>query len=372
VKKNIILFLFSLLIAIIAGEIILRLAIPANELNYVIQPNINFVYIIDEDQVPGIYNDSRFISNSIGSRNQSLPNTKHVFYAIGGSTTECLLLDQKETWPQLVEDYLNDDTNSNYWIGNLGKSGSHTQHHVVQLENLLANSKEKIELIFFMVGINDMGMFLIDSSDYLNPNTIKIKSQAFALKKAESAWAYPRLIEKIKTRANQKKIGPVIYHNDFNAFYPVLRKRRAQAKEFRNKTPNLNAGLDQFRDHILKLIQISQSNEVIPVFITQAAMYNDSLDQFQKSLLWMGGAGQFMHQDIDTYYSPSSLDKILKEFNKVILETTMKSAVACIDISNIESDTTSFYDDCHFNESGAQKVAKIIHQALIDQKLVRN
>ena len=44
---------------------------------------------------------------------------------LGGSSTECLVLDQTEAWPQLLQDRLNETNKYQVWVGNAGQSGTH-------------------------------------------------------------------------------------------------------------------------------------------------------------------------------------------------------------------------------------------------------
>jgi hypothetical protein len=48
-------------------------------------------------------------------------------------------------------------------------------------------------------------------------------------------------------------------------------------------------------------------------------------------------------------------------YNQRLLEVCRSRDIDCIDLASfVARDTTTFYDDCHFNEAGAEKVADII------------
>lgn len=50
----------------------------------------------------------------------------------------------------------------------------------------------------------------------------------------------------------------------------------------------------------------------------------------------------------------------MKRYNDAVLEVCKAEGLECIDLSHLEEDTTVFYDDVHFNEAGARKVARIL------------
>lgn len=56
----------------------------------------------------------------------------------------------------------------------------------------------------------------------------------------------------------------------------------------------------------------------------------------------------------------------MERYNLILDQTSKEYNVPMIKISNqLEKDTTTFYDDCHFNESGARKVSEILAKYLI-------
>jgi hypothetical protein len=51
----------------------------------------------------------------------------------------------------------------------------------------------------------------------------------------------------------------------------------------------------------------------------------------------------------------------MDKYNTLLREICAANDVECIDMeSKLEKNTTTFYDDCHLNENGASKVARII------------
>jgi hypothetical protein len=61
------------------------------------------------------------------------------------------------------------------------------------------------------------------------------------------------------------------------------------------------------------------------------------------------------------FYSVEALAEGMAAYNGRLLEICRQRQVECIDLATLlPKDTTVFYDDAHFNESGAKQVARIV------------
>jgi hypothetical protein len=92
------------------------------------------------------------------------------------------------------------------------------------------------------------------------------------------------------------------------------------------------------------------------ILMTQPTMWYSGLSQEEKDLLWSGRGpnGQY-------YYSLEALIQGMSIYNERLLEICRQRQVECIDLASaLPKDTTVFYDDVHFNESGAVQVASIV------------
>lgn len=130
-------------------------------------PHLSAAFSPDPALMPGIRGPSRFRANSRGLRGDEIPDDpSYRILACGGSTTECLFLDQAETWPQRLQDKLSaGPPGPRVWVGNAGKSGLTTRDHVVQLLYLLPELP-RIDTVLFLVGVNDLSMRNLQDADY--------------------------------------------------------------------------------------------------------------------------------------------------------------------------------------------------------------
>src|SRR5688500_3310802 len=115
--------------------------------------------------MPGITGTIEFTVSSLGLRgpevNLAAVDTR--ILTVGGSTTECLYVTDKRSWPWQLQERLSHALNRSVFVGNAGKSGLLTIHHDYLLKNYpLAN---KFEWVIVLAGINDLGSLLRGSYD---------------------------------------------------------------------------------------------------------------------------------------------------------------------------------------------------------------
>ena len=114
--------------------------------------------------MPGVTGTAYFSANSDGMRAEE-PSPDHEFkiLAVGGSTTECLFLDQSEAWPHLLQENLRRDTGKRVFVGNVVRSGHNSRDHHFQVKYLLEQHSD-FDLVILLVGINDLSIRISDPS----------------------------------------------------------------------------------------------------------------------------------------------------------------------------------------------------------------
>src|SRR5438874_695349 len=153
--------------ALIIGEVALRAVLSRPREYYVLPPHMRRVFHPLPEIMPGVEGESRYITNAEGMRADELTSDfTYRILAVGGSTTECLYLDQDEAWPQLLQTKLNESQHAyKVWVGNVGKGGLNSRDHVVQLRHLL-NQYDNIDAVILLVGVNDLTSRLRQDAAY--------------------------------------------------------------------------------------------------------------------------------------------------------------------------------------------------------------
>lgn len=340
-------------------------------------PHLKTVFKPSSEIMPGISGDSEFRINSDGIRGDEItPQHSYRILAVGGSTTMCGYLDQSETWAQLLQESLNRNIGTGQvWVGNGGVSGLATNHHVVALRNLPLREL-KIDTVILLPGVNDLSLRLSRDKNY-NPKLLEqpeaekeLLAQTFTgtFDSYSDDPFFKRIaIWQLLRRTKKLLLGAHI-EDERGSVYVTWREHRKHASEIRDQLPDLSSALDEYSRNIKSIIDITHEKSVRLIFMTQPTMWKSGLSQNLDSLLWLGGIGDFQKESDKPYYSAAALEKGMKAYNDTLVRVCQERQIECIDLASImEKDTTVFYDDVHFNESGARKIAATLSRYLLEQ-----
>jgi len=314
--------------------------------------------------------------NSLGFRGPEMPpdfkDTLSLF-AVGGSTTECLLLSDRHDWPYLVGEKLK-PLFPGLWINNAGLDGHSTYGHYLLMQNFIAGLKPKI--VLFLVGTNDTEPYTAYFHDQslLKKNTPEVMAactgimtkeiargefrnalhalNALAVHLAEKSRVTSCLLNLYRTLKARKQ---GLQHSciDFtlleNKTVPEETRDRT-IKDFRH---NVVPG---FRTRLLRLMDLTKDAGIYPVLITQPALYGSGTDPDtgvdMDSIACNGLNGLIQLQ-------------IMEMLNDVTRDVARKENIALIDLARaMPKRSLYFYDFIHFTSEGADAVADIIASSL--------
>lgn len=359
------LLLGSVAFALAIAEGVLRMVYPSTMHYYVWQPNLKHTFYPDTSILNGLQSPSNFSINTNGVRGDVFEKGKHNYLCMGGSTTECLYLDDTATWPHCIQQQLNSIYGNKYTFGNIGKSGVTTREHYIQLKYGVSQLKN-LEGVVLMVGLNDLMKRL--SQDTLFDThfafTSKVEDSlrnAILLKQGRgegiSWWRRTALFYLLQQWMHNAKPDGVAWQmqDDSGKTEQQWREYRQQAVKIIDTLPDLTAALNEY-EHNLQLIYTQATKlKLKVVFVNQAAIYKDTMPWNENSILWMGGIGKFQMGEKCAYYSAAALRRGVNMYNNRLALFCAKNHIKLIDISAILPRNTSvFYDDCHLNQNGAK------------------
>jgi len=359
-------------IAMLIGEIGLRCLFSFTNDYYVWHPRLSRTFKPLPNAVPGIEGESRFLVNSEGIRGEELlPEHTYRTLTVGGSTTENTYLDQSETWQYLLQKGLNkNSSNQRVWVGNVGKSGTTTRHHLVQMRYLLERYPN-IDVIILLIGVNDLCWRLVQDKDY-NPYFLDqpgseelLLSSAFSIEpighKATQPYHKRTAIWHMLKKIKHSFLSSGQVQDRAGESLMMWRKHRRNAAKIWQELPDLDSALNEYSRNINSIIELCRNNSVRPIFMTQPVLWKPGLSGGFEKLLYSGGIGNFMKESGKEYYSVEALATGIEMYNKTLLDVCQIQNVECIDLASLlPKDTTIFYDDFHFNESGSEKVSEVI------------
>lgn len=339
----------------------IEVAIRSVSVPLVHPPNLMRVYEPDPEIMPGISGPSVFSTNSLGIRGPEWRADAYRILCIGGSTTICTYLDDRETWPALLMGLLNKgQSGRRTWVGNVGRSGHDTYHHIEVLQHLPAAAR--VDCCIILCGVNDFEhsfRLRTELRERLAPSRTFYRNGANSplIPIAKQTYVY-NAIQRILLRT---PLALGMEREDRKGrMYQRRRVLREQAaKDY--PLPDSQNALAQYKENILRIGTICKNRGIRCVFVSQPTMWRKELPRDLQSLIWskpVGSTGRAV--------SIEDLARGMSAFNDTLIEVCTSAGFEWIDLARAcPKDSTVFFDDEHFNEGGARRVAEVIAEYLL-------
>jgi lysophospholipase L1-like esterase len=330
ILKNSLALFIGIVIAFTIAEVVLRIynPLPSRFRGDKIQLKTNVKKrIVIEPKIEGLDSVINYSVNSLGFRGEEKPvNPLYSIITVGGSTTECSLLDDKKTWTAKLGSKLK-EKQPNIWINNAGLDGATTYGHNILLDDYIL--KLKPNMVLFLIGVNDRGKSNFNNEDgiLINRRESIVKKM---IKKSEVANLTNNLYMMYKT--HNVNIG----HNSNKVKYKdALNEVAIDSTILINYQTKHKESIKAYKERVSQLADKCIKNDISPVFITQPLVY--------------GGEGW----------------AIMQIYNDVVRNICKDKKIKCIDLANhLPKKAIYFYDEMHYTNEGAKQVAQIIFENL--------
>src|SRR2546426_6636770 len=136
--SNLTLATLSVIVALTAAELVLR-RVPSRGY-FAPPPGTDWTLTPAPDMIHGVEGVSPFRINRFGVRGRAFGDdrTEYRILAVGGSTTQCSVLDDTEVWTHLLEEGLGRTVDGRQvWVGNVGRDGASARDQVLHIKYLL-------------------------------------------------------------------------------------------------------------------------------------------------------------------------------------------------------------------------------------------
>jgi len=283
--------------------------------------------------------DQGYISPSVI---HSDPDLSIIF--LGGSTTECIYIDEDQRFPYLTGRLLEKEGRKVNSI-NSGVSGNNSRHSI----DILLNKGLKInpDIAVMMHNINDLNILLYEK-DYSNNNPYR----SLIIKEDKNTFSY-------YVKGLTKCIIPNLYRRIslFNRRYVNVRIDDEFA-HLRGKRLTIDRQniFRKFKKSLLTFIAVSKANGIIPVLMTQANRFKENPD----SIII---ANWTLEDDFGIKYD--DYRDIFVAMNKLIRDVGVSNNVLVLDLDGEIPKTSGYmYDAVHFNNKGSCLASKIIAEHL--------
>lgn len=369
------LVVYSALLAVAAAELALPRLLPPPPEGLPWPPMARRMTLADT--MPGVSGDVRFTVNRYGLRGpEAAAGSRAVnILCVGGSTTECLYIDDPASWPWRLQDQLAERTGQSVFVGNSGRSGLFSLHHIYLLEHY--EPVPRFNWAVVLCGVNDLGVHLHGVYDIREPRVpsemLFVPDPATEDPADKALWYRRSVLVRAAKRALAGESAEVlagesaeqdwrtdgrrgktrVYQDPQGKFYAGLRQNRQElliANPAAEPPPGLDAALARYERNLRRIVAACRERGVKPLLLTQPTMWRADLPPELDRLLWQ--------QTETAAYRPAVLATLMDRFNQVVLNVAREERADVVDLAaRLPKDGSVFYDDCHFTVNGCRQVA---------------
>lgn len=312
-----------------------------------------------EPGLPGMKGVTRWTTNNLGFRGDELVSPKPVdelrVFLIGGSTTECLIVDDADSLDAVVQRTMQERVadRAQVRVYNAGISGDRSDDHVAILTQRIVHLQPDIIVVF--AGINDL-LAAIHGHDYLHlPTQRPPPWMMLATQSQLGRLAYYTVKLKLPVQElAQDELIVTGYQ------YGVKRQKSARAA---SGPPTFDTR--GYANNLRTLAGLAAGHGIPLIFITQQTTWNSDVDSTAKDWQWM------LNVD-DVRYAEDDMHHALERMNDSMRQIADSLDVPLYDLARLMPKSTEFfYDDVHFNTNGA-RVAGTQLAAVILERIARD
>ncbi|MFT7148416.1 MAG: lysophospholipase L1-like esterase [Nonlabens sp.] len=361
---NIALVAFGFATAFLIAELALRIISPHKQFSS-LYLNVNEQGVFPGSALyPGLKKQFSYTTNNLGYRTRNLfSKDNYGILAIGGSTTECVYLGDENGWTQLLEGKLNSTSNQVITVGNVGSAGLGAPNHYLQLKHLVPQY-EYVDMVIVLVGVNDF-LKAIQLNGAQDEMTLEENYR-------RTFKSYPREVNQNWYRKTELWMHMRDINNGWKNLFAhltpdsliAISNRKMEERRKTRKTdllPDLVSSLDSYEADIRNMVSLSNQYKTRLVFLTQPVLWHENMSDHEEQLTIFGIPPMVNGQT----YSTKSLAAGMERYNGRLKLIANEMNVPIIDLSEIlPKDTSVFYDYCHFNLEGAERVADTVYDHL--------
>jgi len=330
-----------------------------------------------DGELPGIHGPAWLRFNADGLRAEPADEADgYRILCIGGSTTECLVLDDTEAWPRLVQDRLRTAApERRAWVGGAGMPGGSARHHGLVMHYVLPRLP-RVDTVLHLIGFNDAMYRFAADTEYqsMPPEQALTDTPSLDLAfleypgrraglpwfKCTNLWRLGRQVKRgwkhLSVMDGTAPLSGLSYAEQIR----LLHERRRTVMTVRQTMPDLTVSLQDYERDLRYLIQQGRQQQVRTVFLTQPTLWHEGMAPEEDGQLRFGDIGRDAFEATE-YYRTGLLIEGMRQYNEVTRQVCAEAGIECLDLAAmVPRDLGHFYDDCHYNEAGAVTVAEAV------------
>lgn len=368
----------SCIASIALGEWILRLVAPVPDPyerykgpgfnQYVASqfpPNSRFITTA-EAGLPGVSGTNRFTTNNMGFRGDDLvrpkPSSEFRIFMVGGSSTECLFLDDRQAIHTVLQSAMSklDRSGRTIKVYNAGKSGDRSDDHVSMIVHRIIHLEP--DMIVVLAGLNDLRA-LIAGFDYLHfaqPGAEERPSVSLLVRVTATEFQLGRRVHYFLRARRPRRPREVLEEITWRSNYKERVRIRVNAPAT-NERPVFST--KPYGKNLATIAGLSRAHRIPLIYVTQQTTWNSRVDPRAEQWQWMLYLrGRTYRADI--------MDAALESVNDAMRQVAAEQAVPLYDLpKTMPKSTEFFYDDVHFNVKGARTAGEGLAAFIVSRRL---
>jgi lysophospholipase L1-like esterase len=349
-----VLFLASCAVALLGLEIFLRLANPLGQRlrgDEIVLPT-HVRYVLQNDFSPKLDREIVLVRNGLGFRGPEWPAAPEGFLtviAVGGSTTECRFLTEGRDWPAVLGRELAVRF-GRVWVNNAGLDGHSTYGHALLLRGRLAALRPKV--VLFLVGVND-----VERDDLKTQDRALAETQDVSLGTRLARWsAVAATVQNLRRASRAEQLNLAYRQIDLKAL-PSREPDPARAERLLRR--HRHEYVRPFRERLQDLLHTCRNSGIVPVLLTQPALYGPVQDDVTGIDLSRVEVDAVRRWDGGLAWS------ILEEYNDATRSVAAAEGAILVDVARgMPKSSRLFYDFTHFTNEGAEAVGRLVAETL--------
>ena len=320
-------------------------------------PNIDQKFDVAQG-LPGIEGVQHLTTDALGFR-----TTKSIDYdnpaplrifAIGGSTTEQLFLDDRETSSHLLQVLLEANLNAPVEVINTGVSGLRAIHHVATLR---VTSGYHPDIALILIGVNDWNLHIATANRDIGTGEYEPFATSLLQQLKLRQTLAGTVIERIQAALAPSDISQAsgkktLRYLDQGGDFRFPRGSLALDKKIEFRPSSVSA---PYAKSLRKIMAECRKLAVTCVFATQPHGYQAGADADFKTSFWGTPPLESYTLTFD------SMGHIAETYNRYLQAQADENGFPMCDIAaGMAPSFANFYDDVHFNENGARRAAALL------------
>ena len=355
-----------------ATELIARRWLRADRGYYVFPPHAKLEFDIDRDTLPQLQPIVRTRFNRDGERGDEAPRGGRLFrvLVIGGSSAQCMLVDQGSTWPSLLQKHLNAPATlealgvERAHVGNIGKASMHSASLVMIMERVLPRY-EQLDALVMMFGSGEVVRWMSTDTpaDGVIPLSedecfVRRPGQQFGLE--PRSWALVELLRRLRTRVlvdRRERVGRWIGR---------ARERRAEALEMRTEVTDPAPMLANYERNVTRMLELARAHARHVLVVRQPWFEKPAYTDADRAMFWNFGVGELTDGSGTVYYSDAVCDRVLDQVDEATARVSRAAGVAEMELMSVVTPSPEhYYDRNHYTAAACRLIGVEVARVLI-------